>query len=214
MVEKYTGIDTFSINNIPLYMEAAKNGCVVAFDTETTGLHNHDDIVQLAWVVMEKGELTRADFTYVQNRSVPIDGTEAEGVNGLTDAFLAVQGREPKEAYRKFRGLVDGLINRHGYIVLIAHNLPFDLRMLYNNIMRYDPKWSEPMFSSLRAKTIGCDTKEFVKTLNLPKEILPGNHLRNCIDSFALDAKNSHDALDDTRACMELFKFLTKEDGQ
>ena len=212
MTEKYTGIDTFSINNIPLYMEAAKNGCVVAFDTETTGLHNHDDIVQLAWVVMEKGELTRADFTYVQNRSVSIDGTEAQGVNGLTDAFLAVQGREPKEAYRKFRGLLDGLINRHGYIVLIAHNLPFDLRMLYNNIMRYDPAFAEPLFADLRSKAIGCDTKEFVKTLNLPQTILPGNHLRNCIEAFALDAKNSHDAMDDTKACMELFKFLTKEE--
>ena len=212
MVEKYTGIETFSINNIPLYMEAAKNRCVIAFDTETTGLHNHDDIVQLAWVVMEKGELTRADFTYVQNRSVSIDGTEAQGVNGLTDAFLAVQGREPKEAYRKFRGLLDGLIERYGSIVLIAHNLPFDLRMLYNNIMRYDPAFAEPLFADLREKALGCDTKEFVKTLNLPKEILPDNHLRNCIDSFALDAKNSHDALDDTRACMELFKFLTKED--
>jgi len=212
MVEKYTGIDTFSFENIPLYYDAAKSGCVVAFDTETTGLHNHDDIVQLAWVVMEKGELTRADVTYVQNRSVSIDGTEAQGVNGLTDAFLAVQGREPKEAYMKFRGLLDGLIYRYGSIVLIAHNLPFDMRMLYNNIMRYDPDFAEPLFADLREKALGCDTKEFVKTLNLPKEILPGNHLRNCIDSFALDAKNSHDALDDTKACMELFKFLTKED--
>ena len=90
MVEKYTGIDTFSINNIPLYMEAAKNGGVVAFDTETTGLHNHDDIVQLAWVVMEKGEITRRDYTNVQNRSVSIDGTEAQKINHLTDAFLMI----------------------------------------------------------------------------------------------------------------------------
>ena len=212
MKEKYTQIDTFSVEKIPLYMEASKNGCVVALDTETTGLHNHDDIVQLAWVVMENGELTRADFTYVQNRSVSIEGTEAQGVNGLTDAFLAVQGREPKEAYRTFKWVLDGLIERYGSIVLIAHNLPFDLRMLYNNMMRYDPEWSEQMFSILRSKTVGCDTKEFVKTLNLPKVVLPGNHLRNCIDAFALDAKNSHDALDDTRACMELFKFLTRED--
>ena len=39
MKEKYTGIDTFSVENIPIYMEAAKNGCVIALDTETTGLH-------------------------------------------------------------------------------------------------------------------------------------------------------------------------------
>ena len=58
-IDKYTGIDTFSVENIPLYMEAAKNGCVIAFDTETTGLHNHDDIVELGWVVMEKGLIHR-----------------------------------------------------------------------------------------------------------------------------------------------------------
>ena len=212
MVEKYTGIDIFSINNIPLYMEAAKNGCVVAFDTETTGLHNHDDIVQLAWVVMEKGNITKEGFRFLQNLSVKIDGTEASQVNGLTDAYLTIYGENPGMGIAKFLVLLSHKIEEYGNIVLVAHNLPFDLRMVYNNMMRYASNGAEERFAEIRAKSIGCDTKEFVKTLNLPQTILPGNHLRNCIDAFALDAKNSHDALDDTKACMELFKFLTRED--
>ena len=205
MVEKYTGIETFSINNIPLYMEAAKNGCVVAFDTETTGLHNHDDIVEFGYVSMEKGIMTFEYSVYVKN-TIPLDGTEAAQVNGLTDAFLAEHGEDPVQAFGDLRKIIGNKIEMYGQIVLVAHNLPFDLRMLSNGFARHGV---EPLPAD---RIIGCDTKEFVKTLNLPKEILPGNHLRNCIDSFALDAKNSHDALDDTRACMELFKFLTRED--
>lgn len=204
MVEKYTGIDTFSINNIPLYMEAAKNGCVVAFDTETTGLHNHDDIVEFGYVSMEKGIKTFEYPVYLKN-TVPLDGTEAAQVNGLTDAFLAEHGEDPRQAFSDLLKIINNKIKMYGNIVLVAHNLPFDLRMLANNLAR---NGLPPIPSTI----IGCDTKEFVKTLNLPQTILPGNHLRNCIDAFALDAKNSHDALDDTRACMELFKFLTKED--
>ena len=212
MVEKYTGIDTFSINNIPLYMEAAKNGGVVAFDTETTGLHNHDDIVQLAWVVMEKGEITRRDYTNVQNRSVSIDGTEAQKINHLTDAFLMIDGRSPEEVFgEKFWGMIDSYISRYGQVILAAHNLQFDLRMLYHNITRYCVN-SEWIISLMRNGCIGCDTKEFVKSLKLPKEVLQDNTLENCLSAFALDAANTHQALDDTIACMELFRFLTKED--
>ena len=203
MVEKYTGIDTFSIGNIPLYMEAAKSGCVIAFDTETTGLHNHDDIVQLGCVVMESGTSTDEFSEYMRN-TVPLDGTEASQVSGLTDAYLAENGKAPETVLSDFMSLISKYIKKHGNIVLVAHNLPFDLRMLASNLER---NGLPPIPNTI----IGCDTKEFVKTLNLPQSILPGNHLRNCITAFALDAKNSHDALDDTRACMELFKFLTKE---
>lgn len=213
MVEKYTGIDTFSLENIPFYIDAAKNGCVVAFDTETTGLHNHDDVVQLALVVMEKGKIVRRDYTYVQNLSVPLEGTEAQQVNKLSDAFLARDGREPHEVWTKFYAMLAELIQIHGKVLLVAHNLPFDLRMVQNNAIRYGIKPQYTLAAlGVTGKLIGCDTKEFVRQLKLPKEVLPDCHLSNCVESFALDAANTHDALDDTIACLELFKHLTKED--
>ena len=213
MKEKYTGIDTFSVENIPLYIEAAKSGCVIAFDTETTGLHNHDDIVQLAWVVMQKGEITKCDYTNVQNLSVSIDGTEAQKINHLTDAFLMVDGRTPNEVFsRKFGGMLDSYISRYGQVILAGHNLQFDLRMLYHNITRYCGTYAEKIISLMRKGCIGCDTRDFVKVLNLPKNVLPDNTLENCTSVFALDAANTHRAIDDTIACMELFRFLTKED--
>ena len=210
MKEKYTGIDTFSVENIPLYIEAAKNGCVIAFDTETTGFHNHDDIVELGWVIMENGEVHRADFTYVKNMSVPLNGTEAQQVNGLTDEFLNVQGRHPEEVYTKFCRLLESFCHRYNSIVLVAHNLPFDLRMMQSNMERYGTHTLAEV--AREDNIIGCDTRDFVKVLNLPKDVLPDNTLENCTSVFALDAANTHRAIDDTMACMELFRFLTKED--
>ena len=213
MTEKYTGIDTFSVENIPLYVDAAKNGCVIAIDTETTGLHSHDDIVQLAWVVMEKGKITKQDFTYVQNYSVSLDGTEAQSINHLTDAFLSIEGRSPGEVLgEKFPGILGYYIREYEKVVLVGHNLPFDLRMLYHNITRYCGTYAEKIISLMRKGCIGCDTRDFVKVLNLPKNVLPDNTLENCTSVFALDAANTHRAIDDTIACMELFRFLTKED--
>lgn len=212
MQDKYTGIEVFSVENIPLYSESCKQGCVVAFDTETTGLHNHDDIVQLAWVVMENGLTTRADYTYVRNLSVPIDGTEAQQANGLSDAYLALEGREPKEVYSRFFWMLKTYAENHGRVVLVAHNLAFDLRMLQNNMMRYGREGETLLDLNQEGLVIGCDTRDFAKSLGLPARILPNHKLETCIQAFALDATNSHDALDDTKACMELFKFLAKED--
>ena len=212
MKEKYTGIDIFSPDHIPFYMEAAKNGCVIAIDTETTGLHNHDDIVQLAWVVMEKGEITRRDYTNIQNLSVSIEGTEAQKINHLTDAYLMMDGRDPKEVFgTKFWGMLDSYIGQYGQIVVAGHNLQFDLRMLYHNITRYCGTYAENIIALMQKGCVGCDTRDFVKVLNLPKAVLPDNTLENCTSVFALDAANTHRALDDTIACMELFRFLTKE---
>lgn len=212
MTEKYTGIDTFNKAYIPYYLQAAKEGCVIAIDTETTGLHNHDDIVQLAWVVMEKGEIRSRDYTNVQNLSVPINGTEAQKINHLTDAFLMLDGRSPNEVFGSmFYGILDYYISRYGYVVLVGHNLQFDIRMLYHTITRYC-KGADDIIALMRKGCLGCDTKEYVKALNLPKEVLPDNTLATCISAFALDAANTHQALNDTIACMELFRFLTTED--
>lgn len=84
----------------------------------------------------------------------------------------------------------------------VVDNLAFDLRMLESMLRKYS-------LPPIPKGVIGCCTRDFVKALNLPKSILPGNHLRYCIQAFNLPAKNSHDAMDDTVACLELFKFLT-----
>lgn len=192
---------TFEERLIPTYCDFSKHGTVVVFDTETTGLEDSDDVVQIACVVTKDGVETISQAVYLKNQ-VPIDGTEAQTVNGLTDEFLRKNGLEPEGVLLNFLELLNKAIQENGKVLLVAHNLSFDLRMIQNMLKRY----SLPLIPK---GTVFCCTKEFVKSLKLPKEILPGNHLRNCIKAFNLNAQNTHDALDDTRACLELFKFLT-----
>lgn len=196
-------MQTFSLELVPRYFDFAKKGDVIVFDTETTGFKDSDEIVELAVVLMRDGEVVLKNVAYLQNQ-VKIDGTEAQTVNGLTDEFLSLNGRPPAQVLTSLLMLIGESIERKGECLLVAHNLPFDLRMLENALAKHK-------LAGLPKGIIGCDTKEFVKSLNLPKEMLPNNKLASCVDSFALDGENSHDALDDAMACLELFKFLTKE---
>ena len=190
---------TFELERLPEYRDLAKNGSVVVFDTETTGLSNDDEVVQLAVVKFHKGEEQFAKAVYLRN-SVPVDGTAA-AVNGLTDAILREKGLDPKEVLEDFLVMLGETVLAEGKVLLVAHNLSFDMRMMNNMFRRYG-------LSGFPKKAIGCCTKEFVKALALPPEVLPSNHLRTCIEHLEIKGVNSHDALDDAKACAELFKFL------
>lgn len=195
-------MEMFSIANVPLYCDFAQRGTVIVFDTETTGLHNHDDIVQLAVAVMHDGKDQFAKAFYLKNQ-VPLDGTEAQKVNGLTDEFLAKNGLEPKRVLADFLTLIGTTILHEGRVLLVAHNLAFDARMMSTMFSRYG-------FGGFPTRNcFGCCTKEFVKALNLPPHVLENNKLKTCIERLNIKGINSHDALDDAKACLELFKMLT-----
>lgn len=194
----------FSTDLVPTYCDIAKNGSVVVFDTETTGLTPADDVVEIAVVVMHHGNMVYSESVYLKNR-VPIDGTVAQQVNHITDAKLAEKGKDPKEVLTCFLDRLDYWLKEdNGKVLLVAHNLSFDWGMISAMLAKYD-------LPPIPDKVIPCCTKEFVKALKLPKSILPGNHLRNCIKAFNLQGVNSHVALADTMACLELFKYLTAE---
>lgn len=195
-------MNLFDISNVPLYKRIADNGTVIAFDTETTGLTDKDDVVQLAIVEMRKRQEFISWEMYLKNQ-VTIDGTEAQKVNGITDKLLRVEGQNPADVLKDFLSLIKKPIEEDGGVLIVAHNLSFDYRMIVNMMKRYGVADDFPK------DAIGCCTKEFVKALQLPRSILPNNRLCNCIKAFNLNAINSHDALDDAWACIELFKFLT-----
>lgn len=194
----------FDISRVPLYSDLADKGTVIVFDTETTGFSDNDDVVQLAVVAMRKRKELFSKAVYIKNQ-IPIDGTEAQKVNGITDELLRTSGLDPVDVLTDFIVLLEKTISEEGMVLLVAHNLSFDYRMIVNMMRKYG------IAADLPERAIGCCTKEFVKSLSLPKSILPGNKLRNCIRAFQLDGENSHDALDDAKACWELFNFLSKK---
>jgi len=99
-------------------IEAARDARVVVFDLETTGLTiGLDEIVEIA-AARPDGETFHA---YLKP-SQPVG--PSEHVHHLSDAFLAANGEEPREAVERFRAFCDGC-------VLAGHNVPlFDVPML------------------------------------------------------------------------------------
>ena len=192
----------FDIKLVPEYCDMAKNGAVVVFDTETTGLEDYDDVVQIAAIVMVDGKEVYSEAVYLKNQ-VPINGTEAQKVNGITDELLAEKGIDAKKALWMFLDRLEFWNAEKGKVLLVAHNLSFDYRMISNMLDRYG-------LPPIPDFVIGCCTRDFVKALNVPKDILPNNRLCTCIEKLNLNGENRHDAWWDAKACMELFKFLTE----
>ena len=172
--------------------DRARRGRVVAFDTETTGCMAWDEICQIAAVEYVDGAPGRTLALYVRPscRMNPF----AEAIHGLSMAFLRENGLPPPDAMRRFFGFIgrDAL--------LVAHNAPFDLRMLRQECAKFRLPYSVDGLAT-------CDT------LYLSRRLCPGlpNHrLATMVAALGAGGENTHDALDDATACANLFfKLLT-----
>ncbi len=172
--------------------DCSEHGRMVVFDTETTGMSNEDEIVQIAAVEYVDGRQTRTLNLYLAPTCDV--SPEAEEVHGLSRQFLKAHGIAPCEALARFFDFVgrDALI--------VGHNVPFDFRMLRNECEKF-------------GREVDLESFAFCDTLRLAKRLLPGMpcyNLAMLISALKLDGKNSHDALDDTLACGALFMKLVQ----
>lgn len=186
---KYFSLMTCRITKQALkrYHSAATEGRVVVFDTETTGISRNDEIVEIAAAEFVAGELTRSFKLYVEP-TCPMNPA-AQAVHHLSLDFLAEHGCEPTRALERFFEFLGD------DVLLIAHNLAFDYRILQNECRKFD-------FSAAIERIDFCDT------LALARKLVPGlerYRLSYLIDALELKGNNSHDALDDALACGELF---------
>ena len=174
------------------YVQFAERGRVIVFDTETTGISNADEIIQLAAAEYVCGKLEHTLDLYMIP-SCPIH-PEAEAVHHITMPFLVEHGMKPCEALAKFFDFLGG------NVLLVGHNIRFDFRMLQNSCRKHD-------FEFLPSEVSFCDTIAFAK------KTVPGlDHYRlgYLIEALGLTGTNSHNALDDALACGELFFDLVR----
>ena len=165
----------------------AKCGRVVAFDTETTGGTMWDEICQIAAAEFVGGTLARTMAVYVRP-TCPMNPW-AEAVHGLSMPFLREHGVAPEEAMERFFGFLGG------DALLVAHNAPFDLRMLRQECGKFD-------------LCFDCGGLETCDTLALSRRLrpdLPNHRLATLVERLPVDGVNSHDALDDALACAGVF---------
>jgi DNA polymerase III subunit epsilon len=162
----------------------------VVTDTETTGVRAGDDrLIEVAAVKVRGGEIVDT-FEQLVNpgRYVPRRITQITGISTAM-VYHEPPAREVLPAFREFLG--DG--------VLVAHNLPFDLRFLQAELERAGQTPLE---------------NDALCTLRLARRLLPGlpsRGLTALAQHFALRNRARHRALGDAEVTAEvLLRFLDR----
>lgn len=179
---------------------------LIFFDTETTGFDAEkvDQMTELAALVVDKdGTITELDEFLHLFRMQELPAKIVE-LTGITDLTLATQGKEEHEVLKQFIDLMqpDG----GGDTLLIAHNAQFDLQFIAYAIYRnreIGKGWMQ-VFND-------CD---YLDTLTVYKDRRRYPHkLESAIVEYKLSGKvtNSHRAIDDTKALLEVAKAMAEE---
>ena len=178
----------------------AKYDRLVLFDTETTGLqYNRDEIIEFAAVVVElrDGEpaiVQEYDELVVLSPGgfVPPKITE---LTGISTQDLREKGLPKTRVARDVSEMLQG------NTLLLAYNAHFDLSFLYYFLLRD----GDPMV---------LKGKDKLDLLTVYKDRRSYPHkLCNAIDAYGLTGKvvNSHRAVDDVVATVEVMKEMEKE---
>ncbi|MDY3846557.1 MAG: 3'-5' exonuclease [Eubacteriales bacterium] len=171
---------------------------VIALDTETTGLSFHTDrVIELSCVTLTNvGKRVREDDILIKlpdKEKLPRNIVE---LTHITDEMLENDGITEKEAAETFLSLFRG--ERH---LIIAHNTQFDMNFLYQMLRRQGAAEILKKCDMLDTLTVFKDRHEYP------------HRLENAISAYGLEGvvKNSHRAIDDTRALFEVLKAMDGE---
>ena len=164
-----------------------QEGRIIVLDTETTGTNVlKDEIIQIYATEVVNGE-KKEEFHFYLKNTIPVGSSEE--VHGLSDEFLAKEGREPQEVLAELKEFINDDI-------VVGHNIIFDLSMIEENGKRQE---------------VGFDFKEYYDTLDLSRRLLksPNYKLTTLAESLGL-AQATHDARDDFCATVDLLRVLVK----
>lgn len=181
-----------------------KYKAVVFFDTETSGLDADTcQIIELAAIRIEqtaRGTLRMADTADMfvklpEGEKLP---EQITNLTGITDKLLEAEGVTEGEAAARFTDMLRG-----GPVLLVAHNAQFDLLFSRAMIWRHVAD-GEELFE-------GAD---YLDSLTVYKDRRAYPHkLANAIAAYKLGdkVKNSHRAIDDVEALLEVCKAMDNE---
>ena len=174
---------------------------IIVLDTETTGLDFiNDKIIELSAVriVHKGGNVVVTDeidefIKLPEGKRVPL---QIEQLTGITNETLSEHGRLSKEVCIKFTNLF-----RDEKILVIAYNAQFDMNFIFYFLAENNSVDILKKINMLDAFTIYKDRYEYP------------HKLENAIDKYNLGNKvvNSHRAIDDTLALIEVLKAMAVE---
>jgi len=172
---------------------------IIVFDTETTGIDcKKDEIIEVgileASLKNGKPELVRSDDLLIrlsEEKSLPPFITE---LTGITDEMLLRDGIGKDTAARKIASYLQS-----DRTLLVAYNAQFDLCFLFYFLHSFGLAHLLKGVKMLDAMTVYKDRREYP------------HKLKNAIEAYGLSGENTHRAVDDAAATVELLWAMADE---
>jgi DNA polymerase-3 subunit epsilon len=172
---------------------------IIVLDVETTGLDpKRDEIIELAALRL------------VKMRDIPSSDRELDllvklsaggrltpfitGLTGISETLLAAEGIAKEHACDKFSAWLDC-----SNLLLIAYNAQFDLSFLHYFLARFGKAYLLNHVKVLDAMTVYKDRRPYPHTL------------KDAVSAYMLKTQNTHRAIDDVKATLELLCAMEHE---
>lgn len=169
---------------------------IVVLDTETTGiLHKKDEIIELAALRCDAAGLQEEMDLFIRlspGKDLP---PMISDLTGITEEMLLREGVSKQEAAKRFVSML-----RSPNTLVVAYNAQFDLCFLFYFLARLGMADALKGIKMLDAMTVYKDRREFP------------HKLANAIEAYSLQGQNTHRAIDDTKATLELLYAMAQEE--
>lgn len=172
----------------------------ISIDLETTGLqHNYHEVVEIGAVILDrKFRPTDIHFkSYIKPMRPETTDPKAFEVNGLDLDYLVDYAPHPWQVKSAFNTWCSELYLGEKFYPM-SHNAPFDKMFcieffgpdMYNNLFHYKTRDSQAVAQvAIDLGLIDCDSSS----------------LNALCDYFGIKRKKAHTALEDAKACAEVY---------
>ena len=171
---------------------------IIVLDTETTGIDcRGDEIIELAALRLPLSSCgAKADefdllIRLSEGRILP---PEITALTGITPEMLRREGVSKEAAAKRFAELL-----RCSRPLVVAYNAQFDLCFLFYFLQRCESADALRGVKMLDALTVYKDRRPYP------------HRLCNAIEAYGLSGENTHRAIDDARATLELLEAMQSE---
>lgn len=180
-------------------------GEYVFFDTETTGLRNHDQIIQLSAVKVKDGKITGEEFSTYVRPDEKITAA-ASKVNGLTNDMFAKGKTEINgTSIISQAKMVEEFSKFVGDLPIVGQNVGFDYGMMKRAYKAYNNSHTDQLTLN----------NPFLDTMSLFKEALPGlpDYKQETVYNEVMPDKKAeaHNAVEDTKDLIKVALEVQKQ---
>ena len=174
---------------------------LLIFDTETNSLNPEPDgeILEFGAILLEKNKISnkfdiRKDINVLVKNKFPILNSH---IHHITEEMCDKEGISKEE----FFSLLSDIFGDYDDTLIIAYNTPFDMKFIKAFMKEMDSKYE--------VKNPTLDVLEIAKDRTGLKK---GNKLCDMIIRYSIEnVQNSHRALDDVEAALEVMRAMWKE---